>query len=88
MIVMFIVPLAYVHLNLEQLESLPPKRQLRILCAGIWHNIVLAVLAATALALLPLVFYPAFDSGSGVAVQSVTEVIIYTTKVYFILLSK
>ncbi|XP_046986424.1 membrane-bound transcription factor site-2 protease isoform X1 [Schistocerca americana] len=72
-ILIAIVPLAYVNLNSDQLESLSPKRQLRILCAGVWHNIVLAVFAAIFLWLLPLIFYPAFDSGSGVAVQNIRE---------------
>ncbi|KAK7789542.1 hypothetical protein R5R35_010321 [Gryllus longicercus] len=70
-LLVLVLPIAYVHLNTEQLQALPPKRQLRILCAGIWHNVVLTVGAAVLLALLPLLFYPAFDSGSGVAVQSI-----------------
>ncbi|XP_066994177.2 membrane-bound transcription factor site-2 protease isoform X2 [Anabrus simplex] len=73
LVLVFFLPVAYVHLNTDQLQSLPPKRQLRILCAGIWHNVVLTVFAAVLLALLPLLFYPAYDSGSGVAVQNIQK---------------
>nr|CAD7454868.1 unnamed protein product [Timema tahoe] len=68
-----ICPVAYVQLNSEQLEALPPRRQLRVLCAGVWHNIMLSVLAALMLLVLPLVLYPFYDVGNGVFVQHIEK---------------
>ncbi|KAG9285041.1 hypothetical protein G9A89_009851 [Geosiphon pyriformis] len=37
-------PGAFVNLDMERLVSLPCVRQLRILCAGVWHNAVLYII--------------------------------------------
>ncbi|XP_039289082.1 membrane-bound transcription factor site-2 protease-like [Nilaparvata lugens] len=66
-----VVPVAYV--SIEQLETLSPVKQLRILCAGIWHNVVLIIAASLALFLLPWVVYPLYDHGTGVQVQSLDK---------------
>lgn len=66
------IPAAYVQL--EQLELLPAIKQLRILCAGVWHNIVLAIVAAVAVSLLPWILYPFYDYGTGVQVQDISKV--------------
>ncbi|XP_075226443.1 membrane-bound transcription factor site-2 protease [Lycorma delicatula] len=71
LVLLFIVPLAYVQM--EQLELLPPAKQLHILCAGVWHNIVLAVTAALAVSMLPWLLYPLYDFGTGVQVQNIAQ---------------
>ncbi|XP_063242597.1 membrane-bound transcription factor site-2 protease isoform X2 [Bacillus rossius redtenbacheri] len=68
-----VFPVAYVQLSGEQLRALPPRRQLRVTCAGVWHNVVLALVAALALLLLPLLLYPLYDTGSGVYVRHVQQ---------------
>jgi S2P endopeptidase len=78
LIVVLIVPLVCVHLNTQQYASLPPQRQLRITCAGVWHNFVLAIAAMFLLTLLPVLLYPLFDIGTGVTVRSIQQVL--TTK--------
>jgi S2P endopeptidase len=74
LIVVLIVPVAYVHLNTQQYDLLPPKRQLRITCAGVWHNIVLTAAAILLLTLLPFLLYPFFDTGTGVTVRNIQQV--------------
>ncbi|XP_073982362.1 membrane-bound transcription factor site-2 protease [Rhodnius prolixus] len=67
----FIVPLVVTHL--DQFESLPPIKQLRVLCAGVWHNIFLAIIAAIIATTLPWLFYPFFEFGTGVQVKSIKK---------------
>ncbi|XP_069689813.1 membrane-bound transcription factor site-2 protease [Periplaneta americana] len=72
-IILFILPVVYVHINTEQYDSLHPKRQLLIICAGVWHNIVLALIGICMLTLLPILVYPFFDIGSGVAICNIQQ---------------
>ena len=69
-----LVTAAFVKINSEQLSNIHSRRQLRIFCAGIWHNIILALLAYAFLVMIPIVFYPVYDIGRGVSVQSIKEV--------------
>ncbi|XP_023725871.1 membrane-bound transcription factor site-2 protease isoform X2 [Cryptotermes secundus] len=73
LIVVLIVPFMCVHLNTQQYDSLPPKRQLRITCAGVWHNFVLTIAAMSVLILLPVLLYPFFDIGTGVTVRNIQQ---------------
>ncbi|XP_055630918.1 membrane-bound transcription factor site-2 protease [Toxorhynchites rutilus septentrionalis] len=43
--VMLIVPMAYTQLNSDQLNALRTWKRLKVLCAGIWHNLLLAAFA-------------------------------------------
>lgn len=49
-------------------------RRLRILCAGVWHNIFLAVYAAVIVYSLPMLAQPFYTTGQGVYVMSITPV--------------
>lgn len=73
-LVAFIIPIAYVHISSEQLTSLPLKNQLRITCAGIWHNIVLATIAATVLMLSTWLWAPFYSLGNGIYVKTILPV--------------
>lgn len=73
-IIFFIVPVAFVHMSEEQLKSLPVKNYLRILCAGIWHNIVLAAAATLLLGTVMLIFSPFFIVNSGVFIKDISDV--------------
>lgn len=66
---MFIVPVAYV--SLEQVELLAPTKQLRILCAGVWHNLVLSVVSALLVFMLPWIVLPLYDWGNAIQIQHV-----------------
>lgn len=68
---LFVYPGAFVDLHADHLSVISFKRQLRIYCAGVWHNVVLAVVAAFILFALPWLLSPLYASGEGAAVVSV-----------------
>jgi S2P endopeptidase len=51
---MFLFPGAYVDLCSDHLVVITPVRQLRIFCAGVWHNFVLVLVAFALLKCHPL----------------------------------
>lgn len=65
-LIAFTIPIAYARISCDQLNQLPLKNQLRVTCAGIWHNIVLATLAATILMISPWLWAPFYTIGNGV----------------------
>lgn len=68
----FILPVAYVRL--EGVETLSAVKQLKIYCAGVWHNIILTFAASLLLLLLPWLSYPFYEFGNGVQVTSIHKV--------------
>ena len=73
-LIAFTIPIAYVHISSEQLSLLPLKNQLRVTCAGIWHNIVLATIAATILMLSTWFWAPFYTVGNGIYVKTILPV--------------
>ncbi|CAL4173066.1 unnamed protein product, partial [Meganyctiphanes norvegica] len=70
---LFVLPGAYVDVPTDEIKNLNPMRQLKILCAGVWHNVVL-VLAAVSIALsAPFVLQPLYQHGQGVSVLGMTK---------------
>jgi len=53
--------------------GLSPVRQLRVYCAGVWHNFVICVICGCFILLLPWLLYPAYSASGngGVVVVSV-----------------
>lgn len=82
-IIFFIVPIAFVHLSDEQLKSLPVKNYLRILCAGIWHNIMLSGVATVLLGGVIFIFSPFFIKNSGVFIKDIAQVSQISLKVLY-----
>lgn len=74
LVIIFIIPVAFVKINSEEISALHPIRQLRIFCAGIWHNIVLSLLAYLFLLSLPFLLSSLYEVGRGVSVLNVHEV--------------
>ena len=66
--VMFIFPGAYVDLCSDHLKIISPMSQLRIFCAGVWHNIVLVLVAALLIELHPLFLNAFFDKNVYVSI--------------------
>lgn len=79
---------AFVEVDSGKLQITSAWSKLRIFCAGVWHNIVLALAAYTFLANLPCkregtrvlsyshcsdILSPAYTSGRGVVVANVAE---------------
>ncbi|XP_032681000.1 membrane-bound transcription factor site-2 protease [Odontomachus brunneus] len=70
-LIFFTIPIAYVHISNEQLVALPLKNQFRVTCAGIWHNIVLATVAAAILVFSTWLWAPLYSLGYGVYVKTI-----------------
>nr|SVE75205.1 EOG090X08FA [Daphnia dolichocephala] len=62
------IPAAFVELPTNDVTSLSPWKQLKIYCAGVWHNVILSAVAFTSLTLLPIFLMPLFQTGVGVYV--------------------
>ncbi|XP_076303710.1 membrane-bound transcription factor site-2 protease [Lasioglossum baleicum] len=70
-LLIFIIPVAFVYLSMVQLRTLPLKNQLRVTCAGVWHNIVLATIAAVILMSSTLLWAPFYLYGNGVYIKTI-----------------
>ncbi|XP_064487641.1 membrane-bound transcription factor site-2 protease-like [Ornithodoros turicata] len=70
--VLGIFPGAYVDMPKDQLNALPAWRQLKIYCAGIWHNIVLILIAYLLLWCAPVSYKPLYKEHGGISVISVS----------------
>ncbi|KAK2146624.1 hypothetical protein LSH36_594g02052 [Paralvinella palmiformis] len=71
--VLALYPGAFVDLYTEHLQQISPIRQLRIYCAGVWHNFVIVLMALLILVLLPWIMMPFYSLGNGVVITSVME---------------
>ncbi|KAA0200005.1 Membrane-bound transcription factor site-2 protease [Fasciolopsis buskii] len=69
-----IYPGAYVDLNTADLQSLTPFGQLRIYCAGVWHNAVIAMISVAVFYAMPWILSPVYQTGTGVGVTYLREV--------------
>lgn len=67
----FILPIAYVNLPSDKLGALRPWRTLKILCAGIWHNIVLTILAYVIYISIPYAYSMVFHVNEGMYVKGI-----------------
>lgn len=72
---MVLYPGAFVDLFTEHLMVITPMRQLRIYCAGIWHNFILALFFYGFLQMLPWLLSLGYVTGRG-------AVILQSIKVY------
>ncbi|XP_031843283.2 membrane-bound transcription factor site-2 protease [Nomia melanderi] len=70
-LIIFIIPVACVYISIVQLRQLPLKNQLRVTCAGIWHNVVLATISASILMLSTWLWAPFYLYGNGVYVKTI-----------------
>ena len=71
---MLIYPGAYVDLSSDHLTQISPFRQLKIYCAGAWHNIVLALFCIILVKNLSILLWPLYVVGGSVAVMNVHSV--------------
>ncbi|XP_054478915.1 membrane-bound transcription factor site-2 protease [Anoplopoma fimbria] len=71
--VFVVYPGAFVDLFTTHLSIISPAQQLRIFCAGVWHNFVLCVAALAFLFLLPIVLFPVYFTGGGALVTEVIQ---------------
>lgn len=69
--IFFVIPVVLTHL--DQIDTLSSVKQLRIYCAGVWHNIFLALVTAVVATALPWFLFPFYDFGTGVQVENVVK---------------
>ncbi|XP_018323260.1 membrane-bound transcription factor site-2 protease [Agrilus planipennis] len=71
--IFFIIPVAYVNLNTDKLSKISLLRSLRIFCAGVWHNIVLAAVAWILYCNIPHFFSLFYYVNNGIIVTNVGD---------------
>lgn len=71
--VWFILPVAFVNLSSERFNSLCSEKSLKILCAGIWHNIVQSLIAYLLYQSLPFIFSSLFHVNNGVSIIEIAK---------------
>ncbi|KAM4796985.1 membrane-bound transcription factor site-2 protease [Rhinophrynus dorsalis] len=73
MFLFIVYPGAFVDLYTSHLQLVSPVQQLRIFCAGVWHNFVLCVVGILILFPLPALLFPMYNTGVGALVTEVIE---------------
>lgn len=68
------VPIAFVDLPEEEVRKLSLRARLRILCGGVWHNIILGLFTITIIVALPYLLGPLYRIDQGVEVVGSTQV--------------
>ena len=68
MFLLLVYPGAYVELHPDHLALISAARQLRIYCAGVWHNLVMTLCGIATFLLLPLMLMPLYSKGMGAVV--------------------
>ncbi|XP_064618004.1 membrane-bound transcription factor site-2 protease-like [Liolophura sinensis] len=71
--VLLLYPGAYVDLSTEHLQIISPLRQLRIYCAGVWHNFIIVLASVIFLFVLPWLLVPFYTVGNAVVLTHVLE---------------
>ncbi|KAH7724562.1 Protein Y56A3A.2 [Aphelenchoides avenae] len=67
-----VYPGAFTEIETDELNRSSCAQKMRIFCAGIWHNLVLAFIGILLLWALPYVLMPMYATGSGVVVTEVS----------------
>ncbi|XP_044297632.1 membrane-bound transcription factor site-2 protease isoform X2 [Varanus komodoensis] len=73
MFIFIVYPGAFVDLFTTHLQLISPVQQLRIFCAGVWHNFMLGLVSLAVLFLLPAILFPLYYTGAGALVIEVAE---------------
>ena len=73
MFLLLVYPGAYVELHPDHLALISATRQLRIYCAGVWHNLVMALCGIAVFLMLPLLLMPLYSKGLGAVVLYIPD---------------
>ncbi|XP_052862223.1 membrane-bound transcription factor site-2 protease [Anopheles cruzii] len=71
--VMLIIPMAYTQLDTDQLNALKMWKKLRVLCAGIWHNVVVGIFTYLLFVSTPVLFSAFYRTNEAVIVTGLTS---------------
>lgn len=69
--VMLIIPMAYTQLDSDQLNALKTWKRLKVLCAGIWHNLLLGAFAYLLFVTTPVMLSAIYRVNESVMVTSI-----------------
>lgn len=69
----FIIPMAYTEIGTEAMEKLRYWSKLRILCAGVWHNLVLGLISYLILIQIPAFASLLYSTGSGLYILEIEK---------------
>lgn len=72
--IFILVPAAFVELPTGMYEGLSPRNQLKVVCAGVWHNFVLVLISAFLIFAAPVILYPLYTPTDGVLIARITNV--------------
>ncbi|XP_023019588.2 membrane-bound transcription factor site-2 protease [Leptinotarsa decemlineata] len=70
--IFFVLPVAFVNISTEKLTSSCLK-SLKVLCAGVWHNIVLTLVALLMYMSIPFLFSPFFHIDKGIVISEIAK---------------
>lgn len=70
---MFIVPVAYTEIDIDNLQSVKLTKKMKIYSAGIWNNLILAGLSYIVLLLIPLLLSPIYQTNHSVFITKIKE---------------
>uniref|UniRef100_A0A182J270 Membrane-bound transcription factor site-2 protease n=1 Tax=Anopheles atroparvus TaxID=41427 RepID=A0A182J270_ANOAO len=71
--VLLIIPMAYTQLDSDQLNTLKVWKKLRVMCAGIWHNLILGLIAYLLFIATPVLFSALYRTSDAVIVTSLKD---------------
>ncbi len=71
--ILFLYPGAFVDLHSDQLTLISSRKQLKIYCAGVWHNVILVLCALGLMWSLPYLLAPFYSTGLGAVVTYIDE---------------
>lgn len=69
--VLLIIPMAYTQLDSDQLNALRTWKRLKVLCAGIWHNLLLAAIAYLLFVTAPVMLSAMYRVNESVMVTNI-----------------
>lgn len=69
----FIIPVAFVNLSSERFNCLSKEKSLKILCAGIWHNLMQSFTVYLLYQALPFIFSLIFLVNSGITITEIAK---------------
>lgn len=72
--IFLLIPAAFVQLPTEIFEGLSPRNQLKVVCAGVWHNLVLVLVSVSFILSAPVILFPFYSSTDGVVIARIVNV--------------
>lgn len=69
----FIVPVAYTQIDMDNLQSVKLRKKLKIYSAGIWNNFILAGSSYVVLLLVPILLSPIYQTNQSVFITKIKE---------------